>query len=54
MKLSKDGETIALENPNHIDAYKSSGWVEVLPEPAAAEPAAATVTPTAAAAEPKK
>lgn len=28
MKLEKNGETIELTNPSHIDAYKSAGWVE--------------------------
>ena len=33
MKLEKSGETIILTNPAHIDAYLSSGWVEVKERP---------------------
>ena len=33
MKLEKDGETIILTNQAHIDAYLSTGWVEVKEQP---------------------
>ena len=29
MLLVKDGQTISLDNENHIEAFKASGWAEV-------------------------
>lgn len=35
MLLVKDGQAITLDNENHIEAYKASGWAEVnTPTPA--------------------
>lgn len=28
MLLVKDGQTISLDNENHIEAFKASGWAE--------------------------
>ena len=28
MTLTKDGQVISLENPNHAEAFKGAGWTE--------------------------
>lgn len=37
MTLTKNGQVINLDNENHIEAFKASGWAEVK-TPAAASP----------------
>ena len=46
--LSKNGEVVKIEDPIHVAAYKSGGWVEVseaeqVEEPEAEEPEAEQV-----------
>jgi hypothetical protein len=46
MKLTKNGVTMEIENPIHIDAFKTSGWAEEQDIPAPKPEKKVVVKPT--------